>query len=388
MDTVGVPWRSRALQTVLVSTLVLPLGVPLLSPLLPLYGEVFAVSDLRASLLISLYFLPVVLLSPVVGIALDEYGRRPVLIASLAAFGAIGVGMMGIASFQLLLLARFAQGAAAAGVFCATVTIVADSFDGIQRNAVFGVNVAVLATGRAIYPLLGGFLARAGWSLPFATYALAILVAGFVFVGFPQPAEGRSPRPLGPLASSVAAVKSGPVASLIGVTIAAEVVTFGVVYTSVPFMLGAAFAATPVTIGGVLTATTVAAAVTAAGNGRLARRVSSPDLVALGFVLFGASLLALGVAPGVLATAGVAVVFGAGVGLVLPSVDAAISDTVVAETRASAMSLRNSATGIGKAAGPAVFAGAATVADYRTLMFVAAVASLAVGAVGLCVARR
>ncbi|MFC3956849.1 hypothetical protein [Halovivax cerinus] len=44
----GVPWRSRVFWTVLASTVVVPLGVALVSSLLPLVRDAFAVSDVRA----------------------------------------------------------------------------------------------------------------------------------------------------------------------------------------------------------------------------------------------------------------------------------------------------------------------------------------------------
>jgi MFS family permease len=375
------------LPTVIASTLVLPLGVPLISPLLPLYGEVFVVSDFQASLLVSIYFIPVIVLSPAVGIALDRWGRRPVLVGSLLAFGMIGVGMIWTTDFTQLVVARLALGAAAAGVFCSTVTIIADSFEGVQRTAVFGINVSVLTVGRALYPLLGGAFARYGWNVPFAMYGLSVLVAGFVYVNFAEPSRVPPTRHVRSYSNSVSALKSGNIPWLIGATIAAETVTFGMIFTTLPFMLNAVYDATPLTTGAILAATTIATALTATANGLLFRRISSSRLVAIGFVFFGVSLLGLSIVPGVRAVAAVGVLYGAGIGLILPSVDASISDTVSADLRASAMSLRNSATGIGKAIGPGMFTVAATAADYQSLILVAAVGTLGVGVAGLWFAR-
>lgn len=71
--------------------------------------------------------------------------------------------------------------------------------------------------------------------------------------------------------------------------------------------------------------------------------------------------------------------FGAGIGLILPSVDAAISHVASAEFHAGALSLRNSATGLGRATGPLLFTGLATITGYRALLLTAGIAMFVIG---------
>ena len=70
-DARSVPWGSPTLQAILASTFVLPLGVPLLSPVLPVIRDAFAITDARASLLITAYFVPGIALSPLIGLLAD-----------------------------------------------------------------------------------------------------------------------------------------------------------------------------------------------------------------------------------------------------------------------------------------------------------------------------
>ena len=66
--------------------------------------------------------------------------------------------------------------------------------------------------------------------------------------------------------------------------------------------------------------------------------------------------------------------FGAGLGLSMPAVDAAISDLVAGQYRAEAISFRNSTTFLGRATGPVVFAGiAGAVGGYRPLLLASGV---------------
>lgn len=75
-DETRIPRRSPTLQAILVSTFLLPLGVPLLSPVLPAIRDSFGITDARTSLLITAYFVPGIVLSPVIGMLADQVGRK------------------------------------------------------------------------------------------------------------------------------------------------------------------------------------------------------------------------------------------------------------------------------------------------------------------------
>lgn len=385
---VAVPWHSQPFQTVLISTIVLPLGVPLVSPFLPLVRDTFALTDVHTSSLLSVYFLPGIVLSPGIGRVVDRAGRRPVLVFSLVTFGVVGTSIVFLTDFSVILAARFVQGVAAAGIFITTVTIIADSFGGMQQNVVFGLNVAALSTGRAVYTLLGGTLAQYGWKVPFLCYLVAILAGVFVVRTFEESARpGRTHHGV-TLRRTIRELSAVRMPVLYGATILAELVAFGAIMTTLPFLLVAEYAISVVVVGAILTATTAASVVVAAGNGRLARRFSNHTLVATGFALYGLSLLGVVVAPSPTVVAILVLLFGAGIGLILPSVDAAISHAVSAEFRAGALSLRNSATGLGRAAGPLLFTGLAAVTGYRTLLLAAGIAMFVIGLCGLILVRR
>lgn len=131
----------------------------------------------------------------------------------------------------------------------------------------------------------------------------------------------------------------------------------------------------------------MASAVAASQNGRAARRVSNYGIVGAGFGSAGVGLLGIGLAPSAIAVAVAALVVAAGWGLVLPSVDDALSERVPARFRAGALSLRNSTTFLGRATGPVLFAGLAATSGYRILLLGAGVAALACGALAIALAR-
>ncbi|WP_224449493.1 MFS transporter [Haloprofundus salilacus] len=387
-EKASVPWRSPVVLVVLASTLLAPLGVPLVSPALPVIRDVFGVSDASASLLITVYFLTGIVLSPFIGMLADRVGRRRVLVVSLFVFGLSGGAVYVAGDFATVLALRLVGGTAAAGVFITTVTIIGDAFDGVQRNAVLGANTAVLSAGAAAFPIVGGALVAYGWNVPFLAYLLAVplaVVAWYALAGLEhdtEPEEEGTVRYLRGVAGSL--VASGTVVYF-GATFAAELLFFGAVLTTLPFLLTGTFAFSPLLVGLTLTAAEVVAVGVAASNGRFAEHVSNGTLVVAGFVCAAVGLgiawaatgLGAGSAVPAVLVVGVGVMFvGASAGFVLPSVDAEVSRLVPTHFRAGALSLRNSATFLGRAAGPVIFAGIALATGYATLLLFAGVAAL------------
>jgi ACDE family multidrug resistance protein len=373
-----VPWRSRLVQVVLASTLLAPLGVPLVSPALPVIRDAFGVTDATASLLISAYFVAGILLSPFIGALADRIGRKRVLAGSLVGFGVVGGATAFAPSFAVILALRVVQGVAAAGIFISTVTLVGDTFDGSQRNAVLGANNAVLSAGAAAFPVVGGALVAYGWNVPFYAYFLAVplgLVAAAV-LDEPAREEVRSLPGVDYLREAGGAIATSGTLPFYAATFTTEFLLFGAVFTVLPFLLTSEYALAPVLVGAVITAAEAASIVASMANGRLSKSFSNERLVVAGVVAYGLGLLGAWVAPSALFVGVSMLAVGCGIGLVLPSVDAAVSDRIPASFRAGALSLRNSTTFLGRASGPFVFAGLAVVMGYPMLLLASGVIAL------------
>ncbi|MDS0474011.1 MFS transporter [Natrinema sp. 1APR25-10V2] len=381
--TETVPWRSRTVQIVLISTALAPLGVPLISPALPVFRDVFGITDAEASLLVSTYFLVGIVLSPFIGILADRIGRKRVLVAGLLAFGVLGGAMAIAPTFEALLALRVAQGTAAAAIFITTVTIVGDEFDGAQRNAVLGANVAVLSATAALFPVLGGALAGIAWNAPFLAYLAAIPIAVFAQVALDEPHRVAGGRGFTYLTDAARSIVTPPLLALFAVAFVTEFLLFGVIFTAMPFVLATAFA--PVLIGVVILASETASTVVAASSGRLARHLSNEWTIAFGFACYAVGFAAAWAASGLLTTVGAVVVIGVGVGLLMPVVDAAVSERVTTEYMAGAMSLRNSTTFLGRTTGPIVFVGLAVSAGFGYESLLLASSFVAIVATGVAV---
>ncbi|MDS0293423.1 MFS transporter [Halogeometricum luteum] len=386
-DELSVPWRSRTVQAVLSSTLLAPFSVTLISPGLPVYRRAFDVTDAEASLLLSAVLIPGVVLSPVAGLLADRLGRRRVLVASLLAWSVAGAAVTLRPSFWSVVALRLAQGAALAGIIVTTISLIGDSFEGVRRNAVLGVNAAVLSAGSAVYPLVGGALVVVAWNAPFALYLLGLPVALFAARVLDDPPPERRTRSLAYLRRVVTALSAKDAAVLYGSALVIELLLFGAMFTGLPFLLAGTYGLSPLRIGLVVTVSEVASMVTATQNGRLAARFSDERIIAAGFVVAAAGLVGAWVAPTPLFLTAAMVGFGGGWGLTLPSIDAGVSDLVPAQFRAGALSFRGSATFLGRALGPLLFAGIGLRTGYRPLFLFGGVGAFAFGALLLGATR-
>lgn len=154
------------------------------------------------------------------GSAADRYGRKRMLIAGLALFGA-GSLVAGLAdSTGRLIAARAGMGVGGALLLTTTLAVAMQIFASEEQPRAIGIWSAVNALGFAAGPLIGGFMLNHFWwgaifliNLPVAALGLAAVV-----VLVPESRNPRGDRPdlLGALLSTVGmgslvyAVISGP----------------------------------------------------------------------------------------------------------------------------------------------------------------------------------
>jgi ACDE family multidrug resistance protein len=142
-------------------TLMAVLGVSSVTPAFPRIVQDLGVSSGQVGLLITVFTLPGIVLTPVLGVLSDRYGRKKILVPALLLFGVAGALAR---RFELLLALRFFQGMGAAALGTLNVTVIEDMYGGRERSAALGYNSSVLSVGTASYPAIGGALATFGGS--------------------------------------------------------------------------------------------------------------------------------------------------------------------------------------------------------------------------------
>jgi MFS family permease len=395
--SVGVPWRSPTLLAVLAATLMTPMDVPLISPALPGIQSAFGVSAPRAGLFVTLYAVPGIVVAPVIGALADRFGRRNVLAGVLVVFGVAGTAVAFTDDFAVALGLRVLQGFAAGSVFAAlTTTVVGDRYAGRRHDSVMGVTSAMLSLGTAAYPVIGGYLAAQAWNAPFLLYAVTIPVAGVVLFALEEPesstgsgGESGEGNDGGYLREAVRLLPIRRALVLYGVMFASFSLLFGGLYTALPFYLASTFGLPSTAVGGVTSAVLLVTAVVSTQNGRLSAALSTRTLLAGGFAMYAVGFLGVAVTGELPALVASLLVFGAGSGLVTPTLFAEISALAPDHVRAGVMSLQTTVIGISQAVGPAVFTFAGGVVGYQGALLGGGVgAALGVTAIGFVAIGR
>lgn len=378
-EDASVPWTSPRFQVIVLSSLMGVMGVSLISPALPTVRAALDISDAQAALLVTAFTVPGIVLSPLLGVLADRYGRRAVLAPCLVGFGVTGAAVTLTTDFRVILGLRVLQGAAGSVLVTLAVTLIGDLYEDTQRNHLMGVNGALISVGTASYPLVGGALATVSWRAPFAVYALGVpvgLVAVRALDGTTGEATGHAY-----FREVVAAVPAGRALALYATYVAAFVVLYGGLITAAPFLLRAEYDLGPFAIGAVLTASSVMTAVTASQNGRLSGYASNDRLVAVGFAGYGVGLVGAALSASPLGFAAALLLFGAGQGVVQPSIDTATSSLVATEYRGGVMSLRTTSIRIGQTVGPPLATAFDAFAGYEAFLLLVGALALVGGVV-------
>ena len=177
--------HAASVRFILITLVIDALGFGLVVPIVP--SLVLKLSGLGVSgaaewvgLLLASFALMQFVCAPVLGGLSDRFGRRPVLLLSLAGMGANYLMLAWAPSLAWLFLGRLIAGATAANASTATAYI-ADVTPPKQRAGQFGLVGAMFGVGFVVGPALGGVLGAYGLRVPF--YAAAGLSACNVLYG-------------------------------------------------------------------------------------------------------------------------------------------------------------------------------------------------------------
>jgi DHA1 family tetracycline resistance protein-like MFS transporter len=158
------------------------LGTGLILPLLPFFALNMGASPLIVGFFVSTLPFFAILSGPPLGILSDRFGRKPILLFSLAGTVA-GFLLLGVAqTLPLLFLARAIDGVSAGNMSTAKAAI-ADITPKEERVAKLGITFAAESLGLILGPVLGGLFSQYGFSVS-AYIAAAIAMACFLLTLF------------------------------------------------------------------------------------------------------------------------------------------------------------------------------------------------------------
>jgi MFS family permease len=335
-------------------------GFGLVIPLLPFYAERFAASPLQMTALFATYSLMSMLTAPLWGRLSDRVGRRPVLMASMAA-AALAYGWLALASRLWMLFAARAVAGACAGNIAAAQAYIADVTPPEKRAKGMGMIGAAFGLGFTLGPTLGGLVAGANPTaqdlqrpafIAAGLSALAfVLVIAILKESLPQAGVARRANRW-ELARSAMHRPTLRLLILLFFTITAA---FAGMETTFALWTKDAFGWGPEQVGWLFFFVGCVLIVVQGGLiGPLSRRLGEARLV-----LIGAASIAIGLALVTLA-ANLAVLLVAsaclalGMGLLNPSISSLISRQAGADERGGILGVSQSGASLARVVGPAI----------------------------------
>jgi DHA1 family bicyclomycin/chloramphenicol resistance-like MFS transporter len=175
------------------------LAVDLMLPALPEIGQALrATSDNQVQLIITTFLLGFGFAQIFYGPLADRFGRRPVLIISLAVYAAFGLLAAFATTMEQMLAARFLQGLAAAAGRVLAVSIVRDCYAGRRMARVMSLTFIVFLAVPVVAPSLGQLIVLvAPW--PWIFLVLALFGGGtalWAFMRLPETLAVGARRPI------------------------------------------------------------------------------------------------------------------------------------------------------------------------------------------------
>lgn len=174
---------------------------------LPIYGKSLGANAMEIGGLFSIFTLANMILRPIIGRALDRFGRRPFFIFAVLSY-TIAMGLFAVAGgLGGLYLARLMQGIAAACLWTSARTITADLATPAERGKAMGRMQEMSVRGGLVgmllgFPVMGAFPGLMGWQVAFLSYtALAAMGAWLAWKSVPEtrptaPALQTETRPI------------------------------------------------------------------------------------------------------------------------------------------------------------------------------------------------
>ncbi|MEK3901855.1 MULTISPECIES: MFS transporter [unclassified Paenibacillus] len=349
--------------------LIMTLGNSMLLPILPQISKELGVSPFQVSMIITVYGLIAILMIPVAGYLSDRFGRKRVILPSLILAAIGGAGCVaaawffsGITAYWIILAGRFVQGIGAAGAFPIVIPFVGDLFkDEKEVSKGLGIIETSNTFGKVLSPILGAYLGTLLWYAPFIAIPLLCLIscALVIFlVHSPKREEEAGKQSLRQFLSGIKEVlheRGRWLYAIFAIGGICMYATFGVLFY-LSETLESRYNLHGASKGFVLAIPLALLCLASYGSGKIIGK-NKPLMKWLGFggmALLTASMLVTGFSQNIYFMVGLLSLGGIGIGVVLPCMDALITEGIEKENRGTITSLYSSMRFIGVALGPPV----------------------------------
>jgi DHA1 family bicyclomycin/chloramphenicol resistance-like MFS transporter len=198
--TTEFPLGPRELVAMMAALMALnALAIDAILPAFPALGEAFSVTDPNnRQYIISSYLMGMGLGSLFYGPIGDRFGRKPVLLFSVAMYVVFGLACAFAPDFDTLLMLRFAQGFSAAAMGVLVVSVIRDIFSGDRMARFMSIIFIVFMAVPVIAPTIGQLILYfAEWQFIFILLTVMGTAVGvWVFLRLPETLKPENVIPI------------------------------------------------------------------------------------------------------------------------------------------------------------------------------------------------
>ncbi|MEA5471171.1 MFS transporter [Spirulina sp. 06S082] len=347
----------KRITLLLISTMTVMAGATI-SPALPQIEAFFQEvphADFWVKLMLTIPALFTAIAAPFVGIIIDRFGRKPLLVAATLLYGAAGGSGLILSTLPLLLGGRALLGLSVAAIMTTATTLIADYYAGPQREQVMGLQAAFVSYGGGVFLILGGILADISWRFPFAIYLMAFALCGLVILFIVEPQRDTEAESLS-LLDRDAPMPVLPVPLVMGIyaMMFVSMVAFYLVPVQLPFYLQALTSVSNAWVGVAIASLTLASAIASMNYRRIKSQVSFTGIMVFVYVLMGLGYGVIAIAQTYLVVLLGLLLAGLGLGLLMPNVNVWLSAKVPPATRGRVLGGLTSCMFLGQFSSPII----------------------------------
>jgi MFS family permease len=307
-------WKLK-LTLLFVSSLTI-MSVITISPALPQMAAAF--SDVKNSaflvkLVLTIPALMIALFSPVTGRLIDRYGRLKILWFALVLYAVAGSAGYYLNNLYQILISRAVLGLSVGMSMTIVITLIADYFEGIERQKFVGLQIAFMSLGGIIFLTLGGILSDYGWKYPFLIYLFSLAVLPFTILFLKEPAITEKVNKITPQ------VKAPGIIWMLFINIMIMWIIFFLIPVQIPFHLKAIGVQKNSLIGVAIATSTLLSAVSSFFYSRIKGKLSFLSIFSLGYLLMAAGFLGISFSDSYLLDIIAMMLAGFGIGMMIPN---------------------------------------------------------------------
>ena len=307
-------WKLK-LTLLLVSGLTI-MSVITIAPALPQMAVEFrgtSHADILVRLALTIPALMIALMAPLTGRLIDRHGRLKMLWVALFFYAVSGVSGYFLDNLYAILLSRAVLGICVGTSMTIVITLIADYFEGMERQKFVGLQIAFMSLGGILFIGLGGLLADIGWRYPFLIYSFALIVLPFTITCLTEPALEVKKT------ADTRSVRSPTIIWVLFINTMLMWVIFFLIPVQIPFHLKAMGIDSPSLAGAAIAISTATSALSSVSYSRIRSRLSFLSVFSVGYMLMAAGYVCISLSENYLMIILAMMLSGLGMGMMIPN---------------------------------------------------------------------